>query len=101
VAQSMGATCPSLVGLFLCKMYMEAAGFDPRTSPNTKLHNTPLTNIPAIVPCYICGQYLFKLICVYGKGGSGRGLAPTHGFIVMYMTIYIYGPEYWRAFIII
>jgi hypothetical protein len=31
------------------------------------------------------------------KGGSGRGLAPTRGHIVLHMTQHILWPDRWRA----
>jgi hypothetical protein len=66
---------------------MEAAGFDPRTSHNIILLHFPLANCPSHVSCLKGGKHcIYIFICLCWKGGSGRGLASTHG----YMETYVY-----------
>ena len=71
----------------LYKMFWESAGFDPGTSPSMqRLNNTPLTNGPTLVTCFVC-QHIYIYVCelYYFEKGAGRGPAPTHR--LLYISI--------------
>jgi hypothetical protein len=72
VAQSMGATCHSLVGyLVLCiKIYGSPRGSTPGPPPHVKLHKPPLTNLPPLFLVMNVDFIYLNLILYYnGKGG--------------------------------
>ena len=76
-----------LANLVMCKSFGEPAGFDLGTSPHGQSLNThALANCPSLVPCYKGGKY-YIWICnvLYWNGGSGRGLAPTRGYMRPYI----------------
>jgi hypothetical protein len=64
--------------------FLESVGFDPQTSPPTYALTSSL-NQYTIVCCLLCKwiNIHLNLNCFVNGGGSGRGLSPTRGSIVL------------------